>query len=96
MNINRDKHNKYVAGWTPNITTSTGSETSSGSTSTIIYVGGGGSSSGGDSGTVTQQNTFLYYIMSDGTNSITQTATIPTDTAILTLIGKNGVTVTAS
>ena len=96
MNINRDKHNKYVAGWTPNITTSTGSETSSGSTSTIIYVGGGGSSSGGDSGTVTQQNTFLYYVMSDGTNSITQTATIPTDTAILTLIGKNGVTVTAS
>lgn len=96
MNINRDKHNKYVAGWTPNITTSTGSETSSGSTSTIIYVGGGGSSSGGDSGTVTQQNTFLYYIMSDGTNSITQTATIPTDTATLTLIGKNGVTVTAS
>ena len=96
MNINRDKHNKYVAGWTPNITTSTGSETSNGSTSTIIYVGGGGSSSGGDSGTVTQQNTFLYYVMSDGTNSITQTATIPTDTAILTLIGKNGVTVTAS
>lgn len=97
MNINRDKHNKYVAGWTPNITTSTGSETSSGSTtSTIIYVGGGGSSSGGDSGTVTQQNTFMYYVMSDGTNSITQTATIPTDTAILTLIGKNGVTVTAS
>ena len=96
MNINRDKHNKYVAGWTPNITTSTGSETSSGSTSTIIYVGSGGSSSGGDSGTVTQQNTFLYYVMSDGTNSITQTATIPTDTAILTLIGKNGVTVTAS
>ena len=97
MNINRDKHNKYVAGWTPNITTSTGSETSSGSTtSTIIYVGGGGSSSGGDSGTVTQQNTFMYYVISDGTNSITQTATIPTDTAILTLIGKNGVTVTAS
>lgn len=96
MNINRDKHNKYVAGWTPNITTSTGSETSSGSTtSTIIYVGGG-SSSGGDSGTVTQQNTFMYYVISDGTNSITQTATIPTDTAILTLIGKNGVTVTAS
>lgn len=97
MNINRDKHNKYVAGWTPNITTSTGSETSSGSTtSTIIYVGGGGSSSGGGSGTVTQQNTFMYYVMSDGTNSITQIATIPTDTAILTLIGKNGVTVTAS
>lgn len=95
MNINRDKHNKYVAGWTPNITTSTG--VSSGSTtSTIIYVGGGGSSSGGDSGTVTQQNTFMYYVISDGTNSITQTATIPTDTAILTLIGKNGVTVTAS
>lgn len=95
MNINRDKHNRYVAGWTPNITTSTG--VSSGSTtSTIIYVGGGGSSSGGDSGTVTQQNTFMYYVMSDGTNSITQTATIPTDTAILTLIGKNGVTVTAS
>lgn len=95
MNINRDKHNKYVAGWTPNITTSTG--VSSGpTTSTIIYVGGGGSSSGGDSGTVTQQNTFMYYVISDGTNSITQTATIPTDTAILTLIGKNGVTVTAS
>lgn len=94
MNINRDKHNKYVAGWTPNITPSTG--VSSGSTtSTIIYVGGG-SSSGGDSGTVTQQNTFMYYVMSDGTNSITQTATIPTDTAILTLIGKNGVTVTAN
>lgn len=93
MNINRDKHNKYVAGWTPNITPSTG--VSSGSTtSTIIYVGGG-SSSGGDSGTVTQQNTFMYYVISDGTNSITQTATIPTDTAILTLIGKNGVTVTA-
>ena len=96
MNINRDKHNKYVAGWTPNITPSTGSETSSGPTSTVIYVGGGGSSSGGGSGTVTQQNTFMYYVMSDGTNSITQTATIPTDTAILTLIGKNGVTVIAS
>ena len=94
MNINRDKHNKYVVNWTPTITTDTSASQSSGS-NTIIYVSGGGSSSGGGETVVpSTEESFAYYSISDGTNTVIQAASIPKDTAYLTLIGDDNINVT--
>ena len=94
MNINRDKHNKYVVNWTPTITTDTSASQSSGS-NTIIYVSGGGSSSG-EGGTPTEQTSFAYYKISDGTTTIVQAASIPKDTANITFMGDENVQITVS
>lgn len=99
MNINRDKHNKYVVNWTPTITTDTSSNSTSQSSgsNTIIYVsGGGGSSSGGGEPTVVEQDSFAYYKISDGTTTIVQAASIPKDTANITFMGDENVQITVS
>lgn len=99
MNINRDKHNKYVVNWTPTITTDTSdsSTSQSGGSNTIIYVsGGGGSSSGGGEPTVVEQDSFAYYKISDGTTTIVQAASIPKDTANITFMGDENVQITVS
>lgn len=96
MNINRDKHNKYVVNWTPTYPTST-TDTSTGQTgsSTIIYVGGGSGTGGGTTTPTVEQEAFAYYSISDGTNTIIQAASIPRDTAYLTIIGDDNINVTA-
>ena len=96
MNINRDKHNKYVVNWTPTIPASTAdTSTSSSGSSTIIYVSGGGSSSGdGETVVPSTEESFAYYSISDGTNTVIQAASIPKDTAYLTLIGDDNINVT--
>ena len=96
MNINRDKHNKYVVNWTPTYPTST-TDTSTGQTgsSTIIYVGGGSGTGGGTTTPTVEQEAFAYYSISDGTNTIVQAASIPRDTAYLTIIGDDNINVTA-
>lgn len=96
MKINRDKHNKYVVNWTPTYPTST-TDTSTGQTgsSTIIYVGGGSGTGGGTTTPTVEQEAFAYYSISDGTNTIVQAASIPRDTAYLTIIGDDNINVTA-
>ena len=96
MKINRDKHNKYVVNWTPTYPTST-TDTSTGQTgsSTIIYVGGGSGTGGGTTTPTVEQEAFAYYSISDGTNTIIQAASIPRDTAYLTIIGDDNINVTA-
>lgn len=96
MNINRDKHNKYVVNWTPTYPTST-ADTSTGQTgsSTIIYVGGGSGTGGGTTTPTVEQEAFAYYSISDGINTIIQAASIPRDTAYLTIIGDDNINVTA-
>ena len=96
MKINRDKHNKYVVNWTPTYPTSA-TDTSTGQTgsSTIIYVGGGSGTGGGTTTPTVEQEAFAYYSISDGTNTIIQAASIPRDTAYLTIIGDDNINVTA-
>lgn len=89
MIINRDKHNKYVVGWTPTVSPTTSSDTSSGGT-TYVYVGGGGSSGS----SIATQNSFAFYRVSDGETTIIQAATIPQDTANLVIKGDDNVQVT--
>ena len=102
-NIDRNKHNKYVVGWTPTIpqqdTTPSGV-----STSTTIIVGGGGSGSGTgltdeqakklesiEYGAQVNQNAYSYLSLSDNTNTIIQAARLQEDTANLSIIGKQGI-----
>lgn len=102
-NIDRNKHNKYVVGWTPTVpqqdTTPSGV-----STSTTIIVGGGGSGSGTgltdeqskklesiEYGAQVNQNAYSYLSLSDNTNTIIQAARLQEDTANLSIIGKQGI-----
>lgn len=88
MIIDRDKHNKYVAGWKPNYTVPTNQGSSSGTNVTIVYGGGGSGSS-----TPVSSEAFSYYKVSDGENVITQEAKVQKDIANLSIIGDEGIKV---
>lgn len=88
MIIDRDKHNKYVAGWKPNYTVPTNQGSSSGTNVTIVYGGGGSGSS-----TPVSSEAFSYYKVSDGENAITQEAKVQKDIANLSIIGDEGIKV---
>lgn len=102
-NIDRNKHNKYVVGWTPTIPQQD-TTPSDVSTSTTIIVGGGGSGSGTgltdeqakklesiEYGAQVNQNAYSYLSLSDNTNTIIQAARLQEDTANLSIIGKQGI-----
>ena len=103
-NIDRNKHNKYVVGWTPTIPQQDTTSSSTSSTTTTIIVGGGGSGSGagltGDQaeklesieyGAQVNQNAYSYLSLNDGTTTVIQAARLQKDTANLSIVGKQGI-----
>lgn len=108
MNINRDKHNKYVVngvyGPSTSSSTDTGgstgssSSTSSGSNtgSSSSGIGGGnyGGNGGGSSVISVQKNAFTIFQTSDGVSTIVQTATSEESTASIDFAGDDVIKVT--
>lgn len=106
MIIDRNKHNRYTVDQFYNkpVEDTTASQQTSGST-TIIYTGGSSSSGSGlteeqlrklnsiEDNAQRNQNAFSYLALSDGNNTNTQQATIQTDTANLSIVGQEGITV---
>lgn len=104
MIIDRNKHNRYTVDQFYNkpVEDTTASQQTSSST-TIIYTGG--SSGSGlteeqlrklnsiEDNAQKNQNAFSYLALSDGNNTNTQQATIQTDTANLSIVGQDGITV---
>lgn len=103
-NIDRNKHNKYVVGWTPTIPQQDTTSSSTSSTTTTIIVGGGGSGSGAgltgeqaeklesiEYGAQVNQNAYSYLSLNDGTTTVIQAARLQEDTANLSIIGKQGI-----
>lgn len=103
-NIDRNKHNKYVVGWTPTIPQQDTTSSSTSTSTTTIIVGGGGSGSGTgltgeqaeklesiEYGAQVNQNAYSYLSLSDGTTTVIQAARLQRDTANLSIIGKQGI-----
>lgn len=103
-NIDRNKHNKYVVGWTPTIPQQDTTPSSTSSTTTTIIVGGGGSGSGTgltneqaeklesiEYGAQVNQNAYSYLSLNDGTTTVIQAARLQKDTANLSIVGKQGI-----
>lgn len=103
-NIDRNKHNKYVVGWTPTIPQQDATSSSTSTSTTTIIVGGGGSGSGTgltgeqaeklesiEYGAQVNQNAYSYLSLSDGVTTVIQAARLQRDTANLSIIGKQGI-----
>ena len=108
MNINRDKHNKYVVngvygpstsgstdtGGSTGSSSSTSSGSNTGSSSSGIGGGNYGGNGGGSSVISVQKNAFTIFQTSDGVNTIVQTATSEESTASIDFAGDDVIKVT--